>query len=91
MVVKQLAVRAAEVKVKNMVEMLRTTLPIVDPRNRAILVQWAQDNLNEIPELFKSTLNVDTESLAEYEPPEGAFNPQKMPRADSESLFKVVK
>lgn len=84
-------VRAAEVKVKNIVEILRTTLPIVDPQNRAILVQWAQDNLNEIPELFKSTLNVDTESLAEYEPPEGAFNPQKMPRADSESLFKVVK
>lgn len=74
-------VRAAEVKVKNIVEVLRTTLPIVDPQNRAILVQWAQDNLNEIPELFKSSLNIDAESLSEYEPPKEAMPEERLPRA----------
>lgn len=62
-------VKVADIKLKGITEMLRTLLPSVDPQNRAIAIQWAQDNLNEMPDMYASTLQLDTESLADYEPP----------------------
>jgi hypothetical protein len=61
--------KAYEYKVKNLTEIMRTMLPVVDPENRAVLLQWAADNLNEMPEMFYSQLIMDYEALAEYVPP----------------------
>jgi len=54
-------------------------LPVIDPANRAVAIQWAQDNLNEMPEMFQSTLQMDADAIAEYEPPEDPFREEKVP------------
>jgi hypothetical protein len=72
-------VKVEEIKMKGITEILRTVLPIIDPANRARAVQWAQDNLNEMPDLFASNLQLDIEEIANYEPPEDVFKEQKEP------------
>jgi hypothetical protein len=62
-------VKVADTKIKSINEILRTVLPVVDPQNRATLIQWAQDNINEMEDLFESSLNLDSDLIAEYEPP----------------------
>ena len=74
-------VKVEEIKLKGLTEIMRTVLPIADPENRARLVQWAQDNLNEMPSMFQSSLQLDMEALSEYEPPEAAFSEEKVPSA----------
>ena len=71
-------VKTEDVKLKAMTEMLRTMLPVINPENRAVLLQWAADNINEMPELFKSSLNMDYDQIADYEPPE-PLTEQKLP------------
>jgi hypothetical protein len=63
-------VKVEEIKLKGITEILRTILPAIDPVNRAVAIQWAQDNLNEMPEMFASTMQMDIEAISEYEPPE---------------------
>ncbi len=58
-----------KVKLDAIVEMLEVLLPNLDPENKALLVEWAQDNLNDFDMLFGSPLELDIEALAEYEPP----------------------
>ena len=43
-------------------------LPVLDPENKAALVQWVQDNLNDKKLLFKSPLVLYTKALEEYDP-----------------------
>ena len=76
-------VKIWETKVKAINEVLRTTLPIIDPQNKAFLMQWAVDNINEMPDMFQSTLQLDADLLAEYEPPQNAMPEERMPRSDS--------
>jgi len=72
-------VKVDEIKLKGLTEILRTFLPIADPENKARLVEWAIDNLNEMQDMFKSKLDIDLEALAEYEPPEQVMPEEKMP------------
>ena len=72
-------VKVEETKLRGITEILRTILPVVDPANRAVAIQWAQDNLNEMPDMFQSTLQMDADAIAEFEPPEGTIEPQKEP------------
>jgi hypothetical protein len=58
-----------ESKVKNLVEVLRTLLPIADPENKAKLVEWAESNLNQMKHLFNTEMTLDFDALAEYVPP----------------------
>ena len=76
-------VKVADTKLKGITEILRTIVPSVDPQNRALMIQWAQDNLNEMPEMFASNLQLDIDAISEYEPPEAAMPEQKMPRPDA--------
>ena len=76
-------VKVEEIKMKGITEILRTVLPIIDPANRARAVQWAQDNLNEMPDLFASNLQLDIEDIANYEPPEDVFKEQKEPSSNA--------
>lgn len=76
-------VKVAETKLKGVTEILRTILPVIDPQNRAMAIQWAQDNINEMPDIFQSTLSLDPDLIAEYEPPQGSMPEEKMPKADS--------
>lgn len=74
-------VKVEDIKLKGITEILRTVLPIADGENRGRLIQWAQDNINEMPDLFQSTLTLDVDSLAEYEPPVQAVPEEKVPTA----------
>ncbi len=74
-------VKTEEVKLKGITETLRTTLPVVNPENRALLIQWAQDNLNEMSDMFTSSMQLDMEQIAEYEPPEPLTAPTEPPHA----------
>jgi len=75
-------VKTDEVKLKGMTEMLRTLLPVIDGENRARAIQWAQDNLAEMPDMFKSTMHLDIEAIAEYEPPTPLTAPTEPPSKD---------
>lgn len=72
-------VKVEETKLKGITEILRTVLPVIDPDNRALAIQWAQDNLNEMPEFFASSLQLDIDAIADYEPPEDPFRDEKVP------------
>jgi len=72
-------VKIEKVKLEGMTEMLRTLLPVINPENRALAIQWAQDNLAEMPEMFKSTMQLDIDEIAEYEPPVPLSAPTEPP------------
>ena len=74
-------VKMEETKLKGITEILRTVLPVIDPENRALAIQWAQDNLNEMPEFFASSLQLDIDAIADFEPPEDPFREEKVPTA----------
>jgi len=44
--------------------------PILDPENKASLVAWFCETVNDMPELFSAMLVIDQEKLASYEPPQ---------------------
>lgn len=73
--------KVADIKIKGITEILRTLLPVTDPDNRARIVQWAADNLNEMQETFTSSLDLDIDELARYTPPEQSMGEEKMPSA----------
>lgn len=50
----------------------------LDPENRARMVQWVADNLNDKKKLFSSPLELDYDTLAQYTPPDPQ---QEAPRA----------
>ena len=81
-------VKADDIKLKGLTEVLRTFLPVMDPVNRAAVIQWACDNLNEMPDMFDSVLTIDAEALAEYEPPEPMAQP-KEPTARADAMGPV--
>jgi hypothetical protein len=68
-------VKVAETKLRGVTEILRTILPIADPANKAALVAWAQDNLNQMNEMFEVEMSLDFEELAAYEPPTPSAEP----------------
>jgi len=75
-------VKTEEVKLKGITEILRTLLPVVNPENRARAIQWAQDNLSEMPEMFKSSMQLDIEEIMDYEPPTPLTAPTEPPSKD---------
>lgn len=74
-------VKVDETKLRGINDILRTMLPVIDPQNRALLIQWAESNINEMPHMFASSLQLDTESIADYEPPENTFSEVKEPKS----------
>lgn len=62
-------IKVEETKHKTIVAVLEVLVPILDPENKATVVQWAQDNLNENKMLFTTPLELDIEALKNYEPP----------------------
>jgi len=54
----------------------------LDPENRARLVGWMADNLNDKKKLFTSSLELDLEALAEYQPPDPSKEGPRAPGMD---------
>lgn len=63
------AVKVEKIKFEAITAALEVLMPNADPDNKARLVQWAADNLNENKQLFKHPLDLDYEALAAYQPP----------------------
>lgn len=76
-------VKVAEIKMRGLTELSRTLLPVADPENKGLIIQWLQDNINEMPDMFKSTLNLDIDAIVDYEPPEPKNDPEKLPSPGS--------
>lgn len=62
-------IKVDETKMKSIIAMLEVLLPQMDPENKALVIQWAQDNFNENKLLFTTPLAIDIEALKEYVPP----------------------
>lgn len=78
-------------KLKAMSDVLKTLGEMVDPENKARVVEWFTDNINGMTELFTSPITLDIEALAQYEPPqpqggmfgqEGGENGQESPEQE---------
>ena len=79
-------IKTSQVKMQSIIEIARTLLPIADPQNKARIVEWVADNINDDREMFKSTLMIDPEELAAYEPPVPQDNEEKMPTASGKGI-----
>jgi len=56
-------------KLKSMVEVLKALLAELDPENKARMVDWFVQAINDMPEMFSGTMTFDPEALANYTPP----------------------
>ena len=68
-------VRRDSDKLKAMTDVVKTLTAVLDPDNKARVVQWFADNLNDLPELFTGTFEFDMDAMAAYEPPAPALPP----------------
>src|SRR5208283_1356830 len=69
-------VKVEDVKFKAIVSILEILLPQADPENKARVVQWAADNMNENKLMFTTPLEIDAQAMAEYEPPAPEMIPE---------------
>lgn len=90
-------IQVDDVKLKAVIALLEVMLPILDPENKAVLLQYACDNFNELKLMFGSSLMLDMDAFKNYVPPtpETSLEEPKpsRPFADSasgKSLQKVV-
>jgi hypothetical protein len=58
--------KAEDVKLKAMIATLQVLLPIADPQNAKAVLQFFQDNVNEMKLLFTNPLVLDFESLEQF-------------------------
>ena len=61
--------KGEDVVLKAIIAVVEVLAPIVDPANKARVIEWAKDNFNANKRLFSAPLELDIEALAEYEPP----------------------
>lgn len=59
-------VEVAAVKFEAVVAMLNTLLPLLDPANQALLMQWASDCLSENKRLFPRELELDFDAFVAF-------------------------
>lgn len=59
-------IKVEETKYKAIVEMLKVLVPILDPENKAALIEWATTNFNENKMLFPNPLEFNIDALQNY-------------------------
>jgi len=64
-----------KVRLEAITGMLEVLLPQMDPENKAVLIEWAQDNFNALKNLFDSPLVLDMDALKNFTPPEAEAPP----------------
>jgi len=70
-------VEVEKVKAEALIAYMETILPEVDPDNKAIVIKWAADNLNESKHLFTIPLILDYDALRDYVPPTPPAEPNE--------------
>lgn len=86
--------KSEKVVLDALVEVATLLMPAMDPENKATLVGWVADNLNDKKLLFQSPLILDLDALAAYEPPiaetmGGANDDGKKPAAKKKPSAKA--
>lgn len=61
-------VTVEDTKLKAIISIMEVLLPVADPENKARIIQWAADNVNENKVMFSTPLVIDSQAMAEYEP-----------------------
>ena len=85
-------VKTDDVKLKAIVSVVEVFGPMLDPENKATLVGWAQDNMNENKMMFQSPLLLDIDALKDFEPPQPMQEPgQPKPFAAQDSATHTGK
>jgi len=59
----------SDVRLKSVIALIETLMPLLDPENKAVFVEWVQTQINQDEFLFDGELDLDTDRLASYEPP----------------------
>lgn len=62
-------IKVSNVKLRSIVAMLETLMPLADPQSKSDLLAWAQDNFNDLKNLFPTPLSLDTDKMGKYVPP----------------------
>ena len=62
-------VETDDVKLKAIIAVVEVFGPMLDPENKATLLGWAQDNINENEIMFQSPMVLDLDAIASYVPP----------------------
>lgn len=62
-------VKVDDVKLKAAIAITEALAPLLDPENKATLIEWIADNLNDMKFLFTSPLELDYTAIAEFVPP----------------------
>ncbi len=70
-------VKTDDVKLKAIIATIEVFGPMLDPENKASLIGWAQDNINENKIMFQNPMMLDIQAIAEYEPPQPMMQPQE--------------
>lgn len=68
-------VKVEKIKFEALTAALEVLLPVADPQNKALLVRFFADNMNESKKLFPNPLVLNYEDLANYEPPAPTAEP----------------
>lgn len=72
-------VKFDDVRLQATIALLQTLLPQCDPRNKAILLQWAADNIGENKLLFAHELDLDMDTLVEFFQQQATYSPPEEP------------
>ena len=70
-------VETDKVKLDAVLEAIEIFGPMMDPENKATLVGWAQDIINENKHMFQTPLLLDLKALADYVPPQPTAEPKE--------------
>jgi hypothetical protein len=88
-------VKADDVKLKSVIATVQVVEPMLpDQHNKAVLLGWMQDNLNENKAMFRTPLDLDLDAIEEYEPPppaegaKGPGEPQPFAAADADTRVR---
>lgn len=85
-------VKTDDVKLKAIIAAVEVFEPLLDPENRATLIDWAAENLNDNKIMFQTPLLFDMEALRSYEPEqpgEGEVDPAP-PFSGRDSVIDVI-
>lgn len=63
-------IKVDDVKLKAIIAVVEIAMPALDPENRATLLAWLADCINEQKLLFASPLELDFDALMDYQPPQ---------------------
>lgn len=83
-------VKVDDTRLKALIAMVEVVGPMLDPENKARLIQTVFDNVNSMKLLFPTPFEFDVNDLAQYTPPEPEKEPSEpKPFAASDSVTRL--